>query len=325
MKELTESQKKLYLLLGMVVLGGVLLFSLNGFKASEQKEENTISEGNMVSPEADFNITLDTLNSKDRKAFYRKDRDTDTIELVDPFVKKEESTPSNRILQAANELENKPTTPKSSKTKINEDLWDMDTEEDTSNLGLENVLPVETEEERRRKILEANRRQSELYSSSQKSTPTANSLSINAAVYRDQFILPGDDVELITTEDVEYNGKIIPKNTVIIASSEIKKNRVLLEVNNIHHTRISLVAEDYRAGGIGIKSKRAGELWSEASKQLENNLAQDIAQEASQETGRVGRGIARTIAQIFRRKNLKKNDKILLVNDHQVILIPQTQ
>ncbi len=322
MKNLTEYQKKLYLVIGMTVLGGILLFSLNAFKADDSDLKNKVSEGNIVSPDTDFNITLDTLDSKDRSEFYRKDREEDTVLMANPFDKKKEQSSGNRILDAANQLEKEVPTRKASRKTVNEDLWDMEEEQEPSNLGLGTAQPEETEAEKRRKLLEANKLQRELYTTVS-NTASSSNFSFNAAIYRDQFILPGDEVELILTEDVNYDGKVIPKNTVVFAIASINKNRVLLSLNNINHVPIALTAKDYRDGMIGIRSNRAGQLWKEASKQLQNNVVQDVTIEASQETGRIGRGIGRAITQIFRQRNYKQKDKILLVNDHQVIFATQ--
>lgn len=320
----TEYQKKLYLVIGMIIIGGVLLVSLYAFKSDKNESDNKVSEGNIVSPQTDFNITLDTLDANSRSAFYRKERQTDTVLMSNPFDKKEADGTGNQILDAASELEKNVPSRKASRKIINEDLWDIDQEGEPSNLGLQTTQPIETEQEKRTKLLEANRRQREIYTSENTSV-RANNLSFNAAIYRDQFILPGDEVELILTEDVNYNGKVIPKNTVVFAIASINKSRVLLSVYNINHVPVFLTAKDYRDGMVGIRSKRAGQLWKEASKQLQDNVIQDVTFEASQESGRIGRGIGRAISQIFRQKNYKQKDKILLVNDHQVIFTTQTK
>ncbi|HDZ14588.1 MAG TPA: conjugative transposon protein TraM, partial [Pricia sp.] len=45
---------------------------------------------------------------------------------------------------------------------------------------------------------------------------------IEAAIYRDQFVLPGDRVTLILSEDAYYRGKHFPKNTFVYAVANIQ-------------------------------------------------------------------------------------------------------
>ncbi|MEO0901161.1 MAG: conjugative transposon protein TraM [Bacteroidota bacterium] len=321
MKTPTENQKKIYLVVGMSVLGTILLITLNAFKAKDNDPSDGQSDS-IVSPNADFNITLDTLDNKDRSAFYTKQREEDSIPLIDPFDKGNPQESGSKILTLTNELEN-PTPPKpKTKIKVDDSLWDMDSEEEPSNLGIGLSKPVETEAERRQRILEANRRQSELYSPT---APASNTeYKIGAAVYRNQWILPNDEVELILTEDMDYSGKIIPKNSVFKGVASIDQNRVNLKVSSINGVPVNLIVKDAETEIIGIKSKRAGELWNEGKRIVENNLVQEVTLEASQETGRIGRGIGRAINQIFRRKNLKQTDKIFLTNDYPVLLTKPT-
>ena len=84
----TDYQKKLYLVLGMALMGCVLLGSLYAFRSGDDTTDTTVSEGNIVSPQTDFNITLDTLDASSRSAFYRKERERDTVLMASPFDKK---------------------------------------------------------------------------------------------------------------------------------------------------------------------------------------------------------------------------------------------
>ncbi|NJB38097.1 conjugative transposon protein TraM [Croceivirga sp. JEA036] len=324
MKNLTEHQKKLYLVIAMTVLGGGLLLWLQSFKGNDI-QENTKEEA-IQDKARDFTITLDTLNKTDRKAFYEKERKRDTLIVSDPFNTDKEESKAQRILDMTKLLEEEekkqPVKKNTVRISTDESLWDMGKEQNSNNLKLstsgETAL---TEAERRAQILEANKKQRELYlggGDNQMSQPMA--LSVKAAVYRDQFILPGDQVELIITEDFNYKGKLVPKNTIVYAIASINQNRVLLQINNINHVSIALKAKDITDGLEGIRSKRAGELWAEASNDVQEDVMRDVSIEATRETGRIGRSIGRSISQLFRRKNYKQKDKILLVNDHQVVL-----
>lgn len=146
-----------------------------------------------------------------------------------------------------------------------------------------------------------------------------------ASIYRDQFILPGDRVKLLLNEDVELNGKLFKKNTIVYATANINKSRVLLNVDNINHVPLSLEIRDIDDGGVGLYNKRAGELWREFQSQVQEDGVQDIGQEISQEVTVpiVGTAI-RAFGNFFRKRRYKERDKILLVSDHQVLVSPIT-
>lgn len=313
-------KNKMYLIIGMSVLGGIILITLNAFRVDKKDDNPTISKGNIVSKQTNFDITLDTLSDKDRNAFYRKQREKDTILLADPFTEEKQSESDEIISELTKYLEEDKIT--LDNDSIEELLRDSENVYETDLKFKEEVF--ESEAQRKRKILEANQRQKERFSSVD-NTDNSPSISINAAIYRDQFILPGDLVEVITTKDAYYNDKIIPKNTIVFAQAAIKENRVLLRVNNINHVPLALTATDYNDGIKGIRSKRAGELWREAAKEAKENITNDLTVEASQETGRIGRSIGRAIVQLFRKKRYKKKDKILLIGDHPMILKNETK
>ncbi|GMN12137.1 hypothetical protein MTsPCn9_34260 [Croceitalea sp. MTPC9] len=146
-----------------------------------------------------------------------------------------------------------------------------------------------------------------------------------ASIYRDQFILPGDRVKLLLNEDVELNGKLFKRNTTVYATANINKSRVLLNVDNINHVPLSLEIRDIDDGGVGLYNKRAGELWREFQSEVQEDGVQDIGQEISQEVTVpiVGTAI-RAFGNFFRKRRYKERDKILLVNDHQVLVSPIT-
>ena len=95
---------------------------------------------------------------------------------------------------------------------------------------------------------------------SEKSTPKSNLVQAKVKVYRDQFVLPDDRVQLIVSEDFKYDGKIIPKNTFFYALASVQGNRVLLDTDNINHIPIRATLKDFRDGMEGIYSERAGGL-----------------------------------------------------------------
>lgn len=146
-------------------------------------------------------------------------------------------------------------------------------------------------------------------------------IEFRASVYRDQFIMPGDRVTLILTQPLTYKGSLFPKNTFLYATANIKKSRVLLDITNINHVEVNLVAKDIRDGRQGLYNKRAGELWREYQADAQSDGVSDLAGDISRSVNVPLAGSAiRAFGSFFRKKKYKENDKILLIGNHELIL-----
>ena len=149
----------------------------------------------------------------------------------------------------------------------------------------------------------------------------APSISFPAAIYRDQFILPGNRVTLILKEDVNYKGKRFPKNTFVYATSNIQGSRVLLEVSNIDNSRMALAAVDQEDGMVGLHNERAGQLMQEFKADVQQQGVNELAQAVGESVETpLARNLVRSFGNFFRKKKYKQKDKILLVNGDRVFL-----
>ena len=154
--------------------------------------------------------------------------------------------------------------------------------------------------------------------------PSANSISLDAAIYRDQFILPGNRVKLILKEDTYYNGKRFPKNTFVYATSNIQGSRIILEVTNIDNGKMSLTAMDKEDGMIGLHNERAGALMQEFRANIEREGVNELSEAAGESVeSPLARNLVRSFGNFFQKKKYKERDKILLVNGDRVILVPK--
>lgn len=158
-------------------------------------------------------------------------------------------------------------------------------------------------------------------------TSDVEEVEFRVAIYHDQLILPGERVTLILTEELEYGGNIFPKNTILYAMSTVNKNRVLLEVANISHVRVDLVALDVDDGLQGLYNTKAGALWDKYEKEMSSDVKSDVLTDASRAVpggfSRVAGRLATSMGNFFRKKGVSNRDKILLVNDDQLILTTQ--
>ena len=321
----TEYQKKLYLVIAMAVMGIILLASLYAFKSDDTTSDTVVTQGNIVSPQTDFNITLDTLDADSRRAFYRKERERDTVLMSNPFDKNKDEGTGNQILNATSMLEND-APKKPSRNQVNDALWDMDSPEQPSNLGL--ASQADSQANYRAELLKAREERlarSQDYSAPQQAiannTEGASLLEFQASIYRDQFILPGDRVILILNNPITYKGNVFKKNTFIYAMASIQGSRVMLSVSNIDHVPVGLKGKDIADGNLGMYSERAGELWREFQADSQNEGMNEVSREiAEQSNSQVLGTVITSFGRFFRKKKYRERDKILLVNNDKLIL-----
>jgi hypothetical protein len=142
-----------------------------------------------------------------------------------------------------------------------------------------------------------------------------------AVIYRDQFKLPGELVELALTEDFKYNDKIFKRGTLLYADLNIEKNRVLFNITNIAHIPMNIEVRDIRDGRVGMYSTKAGELWQKYESEALDDTANAVEQEIGAGTGsKIISTSINTISSFFKKKKLKENEKILLLNDQELIV-----
>lgn len=151
-----------------------------------------------------------------------------------------------------------------------------------------------------------------------------NSIAFDAAIYRDQFILPGNRVTLILKDDIYYKGRRFPRNTFVYATANVKGSRVLLEITNIDNLEMELTAIDQEDGMVGLHNERAGQLLQEFTADIQQQSVNELS-EAVGETVEIplAQNLVRTFGNFFQKKKYKQKDKILLVNGDRVILKPK--
>ncbi len=152
----------------------------------------------------------------------------------------------------------------------------------------------------------------------------AAGVEIKASIYKHQLIVPGERVTMILPEELTYMGSTFPKNTLLFGMATIKENRVILEVANINHVRVGLQAYDVDDGMRGLYNEQAGALWKKYEGEIEAEIGGDVIEDAARAVpGGIGRMVSpltRAFGSFFRKKNISNREKILLVDDDQVIL-----
>lgn len=197
---------------------------------------------------------------------------------------------------------------------------------------------LQEEMEYRQMLLDAKQRQNERsqdFSTGGRSSSSSNGNSGNmsranngvefrASIYKDQLIIPGERVILILPEELTYMGNTFPKNTLIYGMANIQKNRVILEIANINHVRVGLQAYDVDDGMLGLYNEQAGALWKKYEGELEADVGSDVLRDVGRSVpgglGRMVSPVTRAMGTFFRKKNISNREKILLVDDDQVLL-----
>lgn len=149
-------------------------------------------------------------------------------------------------------------------------------------------------------------------------------IELKASIYKDQLIIPGERVTMMLPQETTYMGSTFPKNTLLFGMATIKENRVILEVANINHVRVGLQAYDVDDGMRGLYNEQAGALWKKYEGEIEAEIGGDVIEDAARAVpGGIGRMVSpltRAFGSFFRKKNISNREKILLVDDDQVIL-----
>lgn len=188
------------------------------------------------------------------------------------------------------------------------------------------LTQIEEEEAYRmrlQKAQEAKRARSMYYSKPQATSheEAPGVTEFRCAIYRDQFILPGDRVTLLLTQPLFYKGNLFERNTFIYATATVQKSRVLLHITNINHVQVTLEARDLQDGEPGLYSPRAGELWREFQDDVQTNALEEGLDGTAAELGVPVIGSAlKAFGRFFSRKRYRQSDKIPLWNDRELLL-----
>tara|TARA_R110002012_G_scaffold281520_2_gene470615 strand:+ start:45 stop:1073 length:1029 start_codon:yes stop_codon:yes gene_type:complete len=286
----------------------------NGYNNSlpNQSNELEIKDPNTYFKES-VNDSLDKLRDKGKiKNIVGREKEKDSLEQIledlENFSidenKVAEVSPKNREIDVTT---NNSITNRSNQTN--------EVSEYEQKLEYRNML-LEAREKRKAKSQDYSAPKSK---NNQLSTSLSN-LKVSAAIYKDQFILPGKLVTLILKEELTFNGKSFPKNTFVYAKANIRQSRVLLEIDNVDDFPINLEVKA-RNGGVGIYNPQAGELLSEFYSDVEEGTVQDISLEVSRQIDNpMSDNTISAFNKYFKRKKRKNKDEILLRNGHPVFL-----
>lgn len=303
-------------------------FRIGGDKAANQNGFNSELPGE--TPTLNSDIVKGTWKIKDSLEKEEAENTKVGIDLGD--LKNSENDSLQRILKQLEGLSMKPDTKKVVKAEIpeNKRSMSMDREKRPEMTADEKKQQfVENRLAYREKLLEGKEKMigdsqnNQRYSPPEAVMDIKKSISYRATVYGDQFILPNENVRLLLMEDMVYANKSFAKNTFIYAMATIKENRVYLDIDNVEHHPVNLSVKDFNDGREGIYSTRAGELWREYKANASSNLLTGATEELTSGSPDLVTDIARGLGSFFRKKKLREKEKILLIDDYELLLVTQ--
>ncbi|WP_431126170.1 conjugative transposon protein TraM [Flagellimonas flava] len=124
----------------------------------------------------------------------------------------------------------------------------------------------------------------------------------------EQTIRQNERLELRLAVDAEIGGEVVPRNTLVYGFITFQPNRVLLDITNIEHRKVSLKAYDLLDGNEGIYIRNS--FRAEAQREVLDDVVQDINVPGMPQVG--------GIKQVFRRNN--RNVRVTVRNQYQLIL-----
>ena len=255
----------------------------------------------------------------------KADAKTRAKAAVDSIIKNNIKSAKQSKIDFENELRNLNSTPNNQQTITKAQTIINEQRQFKQNYNTGNTAtntPKKTKEELyRERLLRAKNRNNLKNIVISKATDNNNNIiSFRASIYEDQAVLPGNRITLMLIEDFVYKNKLFEKNTLIFSIININKSRVLIDITNINHVPVEFHAIDLIDGNIGLYSKRAGELWAEFEAEAQKEAAKDTTDEVVKELNmRVGSGAINALQSFFSKKKIKNKEKILLINNHELI------
>jgi hypothetical protein len=134
---------------------------------------------------------------------------------------------------------------------------------------------------------------------------------IYAAVDGKQVVKKDYRLRMRLIRKAKIAGRIFPKNTPVFGFIKFQPNRAMVEINNINHQPVELLAFDLQDGNEGIYVENSFQ--ADASQEVLDDVVGDInIPTIPQVSG---------ITKIFRKSN--RNVKITITNNYQLLLKPQ--
>lgn len=328
-QESSENKEKKKMMIAYVSIGAiaVLLVIIGIFNFSSSEETKPSDFGTPQTDSEKYNTKLDAIGAKEKN--------NSNPNLLDVFSQQEQIEEPEEDLEEQKLKENlralkegsssnstAPTSNKKGGVYGDYSMWEDGEEKTTPTRSTGRSSGSSTTNSRntpltyQEKIEKA--KEARLGKSNTSVTSNQGNVETRVAIFRDQFLLPGELAELVLTKDFTFNGNLFKKGTPVYAYINISKTRVLFEVKNIAHIPINLEVRDIRDGMIGMYSSRAGELWKKYENDAVNKTTDEVAGEIT-DSKAISYSI-NALSKFFQSKRIKDSEKIMLLNDQELIV-----
>lgn len=309
-----DKQKK-KMIIAYSVIGSLFVFfvgmTIYNFSNSDDKKTTDFQTPETTSEK--YNSKLEALESKQRQTRNPNLLDVFNQEVEDTLQTEQEISPEEQKLQE--QLDNfgktEENVPRPSKDRVYGDYSMWETKDKSTTETTTQVSNREMSYQEKLKLAKEARN----INNQDSNQPQVET---RIAVFRDQFLLPGELAEFILTKEFTYQGQTFKKGTPVYGYITILKTRVLFEIKNIAHVPLNLEVRDIRDGLIGMYSSNAGQLWKQYQAKGINENTEDIAKDIT--NNKLLSNSINTISKFFQKTRIKENEKIMLLNDQELIV-----
>ncbi|CAH8295958.1 uncharacterized protein DUF3714 [Mariniflexile fucanivorans] len=329
--EVKQTKEKKRMMIAYIVIGSIalllVLIAVFNFSKSDEKQSADF-ETPSTSDREKYDSKIEALEAKSKKIKNENLLDifsTEEKDTIKKNVSTEEEEALRKNLDALGSPEASSNNQKAASKNTNNDVYgDYSMWEKEGEKTSKNTSKTYSNKETYNKELSYEERLAKARASkihSENDVVEVSTIETRVAIFRDQFKLPGELVELVLTKEFRYNGTIFKKGTLLYADMNINKSRVLFNITNIAHQPLNLEVRDIRDGRIGMYSSRAGELWDKYESEAMNESTDKVTDGITGTTGgKILSGSINAISKFFQNKRLKNDDKILLLNDQELIM-----
>ena len=312
-----------------VCIVGIMAYSLSGEEKDKQVTEITTPES-----EADkYNSKLQAIEGDDRQDDTRKVELTETfkndskenesdiqqIKLEEQIKNMEngsngrQDTKSSSPSREQNYSNSAPKRTNNYSGRSNEVAYRSSSNSRSntvnSNTSEEEEVPIKKNTSPKEEPYKSSNSSNGFFKNNKKSNTNAEEIILYACIHTNQEILNNQRVKFRTTKEFTYDNKTYPVNTIIYGTSEIKPNRLNVNINKINQENIKLEVYDSEDSELGIYVLTPN-LNAELSKQLKKEGIED------DDLSKIP--FSKTLKSIFNSK--VKEEKVQLLNNYKVII-----
>ena len=304
---------KAVVLSSLVSLFGAFAFFVFSKKNNANQDNRVIDESHLVIYEKD------TTFNKKRDGYYKKNTSRQKIEPSEDFF--DFSSDVRKVKQGLSEYDTD-----NENEMFLEQIQEESEKEEAKQLAIQRSFVQTKKPKKKLSYQEAlAKARAEYFETDNEEEEKENNITekvvFRASVFRTQYLVPGERVDLMTSQEFVYNNMRFKKGMRFYAIVDIQETRVLFDINNIAHIPLKAEARDITDGRIGLYSKRAAELWGIYQDKLKEEARNDASREMANTVNMpVISSSIQILSNFFTTKKGRKSKKLKIDNNSQLII-----